>query len=546
MEVRKTQSRTVITLQDGEFKAQETVMQCSQDHSHPVRGSGALSSQVKSRLRHGYDLIVYAGIARYLERKQREEIRSDLLEQRGIKLSTGSISNLCDRFLIYLEALHLSRAPQLRAALKEGYPLHLDATCERGKGGLFVTMAGWRGWVLMSARIPSEHEDYLRPILERTVRLFGYPLATVRDLGKGGDKALEPLRRRGILDLLCHYHFLAAVGTNLFDEAYTLLRRLWRLSKIPTDLRSLLCRLRRDNQVREELPALVLWILEGTARKDLRYPFGLPYLDFYQRCRQVPRRLSQWVTTPRTEREKRAIAQMEGILDRLEQEPRFASCSEVLARRWRSFGQLRDLLQMTNAELPRHETSHRRGANPSQEAQRLMEIEQDLSQYTIQLRQETCREEKECDSPSPESIILGYLDKYGTQLFGHPTLRDENGSILNIVARTNNILEQFYGAHKHALRRRIGRANLARDLEDQPAQAALTVNLRHQDYLHIVCGSLDNLPRAFAELDEAEISRAGVLVRSNRDTELILRIRSLLHDEELVSLPLESNGCLTR
>jgi hypothetical protein len=31
----------------------------------------------------------------------------------------------------------LARVPQLRAALGD-YPLHIDATCEHGKGGLFV------------------------------------------------------------------------------------------------------------------------------------------------------------------------------------------------------------------------------------------------------------------------------------------------------------------------------------------------------------------------------------------------------------------------
>ncbi len=65
---------------------------------------------------------------------------------RNIDVSDGTVSNLCDRFLHYLEALHLKSVPALREVMRGGYPLHVDATCERGKGGLFVCMDGWRRW----------------------------------------------------------------------------------------------------------------------------------------------------------------------------------------------------------------------------------------------------------------------------------------------------------------------------------------------------------------------------------------------------------------
>jgi len=74
----------------------------------------------------------------------------------------------------------------------------------------------------------------------------------------------------------------------------------------------------------------------------------------------------------------------------------------------------------------------------------------------------------------------------------------------------------------------LGRARLGRDLEDQPAQAALVANLRHLDYVQIVCGTLDQLPQAFAELDREGIKETTPLERSNRDTGLIKRIRELV------------------
>ena len=56
----------------------------------------------------------------------------------GIALSSGEISVLSARFLAYLERLHHASAPALRAALASdgGWPLHIDATGEDGRGTL--------------------------------------------------------------------------------------------------------------------------------------------------------------------------------------------------------------------------------------------------------------------------------------------------------------------------------------------------------------------------------------------------------------------------
>ncbi|MCP3877900.1 MAG: hypothetical protein GY701_05825 [Sulfitobacter sp.] len=158
LQIQKSKRREVITFQADVFTAKEVRKKCSQNASHPIMCSDELAGLVKPHQRYAYDLVVHVGLARYLRGKQREEIRTELYQARGLTLSDGSISNLCDRFLVYFEALHLARLPELRHAVQAGYPLHLDATCEHGKGGLFVCMDGWRGWVLLAIRIPSEHD----------------------------------------------------------------------------------------------------------------------------------------------------------------------------------------------------------------------------------------------------------------------------------------------------------------------------------------------------------------------------------------------------
>jgi len=74
------------------------------------------------------------------------------------------------------------------------------------------------------------------------------------------------------------------------------------------------------------------------------------------------------------------------------------------------------------------------------------------------------------------------------------------GGGVRLVFRTNFPAENFFGQFKHDERRRSGRKNLTQDLEQLPAEAVLVYNLKHPDYVDLVCSSLDRLAEAFAHL----------------------------------------------
>ena len=80
-----------------------------------------------------------------------------------------------------------------------------------------------------------------------------------------------------------------------------------------------------------------------------------------------------------------------------------------------------------------------------------------------------------------------------------------------MVERTNNVAEHFFGQQKQC--RRLGRAQVGRDLEDQPAHAALVANLTRADYVRVLCGSLENLPAAFAALGYSALEQTTPLSR---------------------------------
>ena len=536
----RSKDRVVITYGEGMFNAVETQKKCSVDSSHPIMKSDELARIVRPHQRFGYDLIVYVGLARYLRRMQREEICEELLRKRTITLSPGSVSNLCDRFLLYLEALHLVRSSHLKLAIQEhGYPLHIDATNDHGKGGLFVCMDGFRNWVLCAGKIKSESEKHLKPFIERTIELFGDPIAIIRDLGPPGKNAVSFLAQKGIPDFVCHYHFLGVIGEKIFNKPYALLRRLLKQSKVRPDLRQLLKEMKLyrgkvfrkgqfgSGRIREDLLALVHWVIEGDGKKDAVYPFSLPYLKFSQRCRAAMQRADIWVPAPRSQAERRALCCLEKLIRRLDKDKCLQDAVGCLEKGWYAFTQARNTLRLTDAELPRGDKRYQHIDLPSLQAQRLKEIKKQVELYLKDLSNYVGNENLSKPT-TPHGIILKYFNKYRDNLFGHPILLDEDGAVIAVVQRTNNVDEHFFGSEKQKLRRRVGRAHLGRDLEDQPAQVALVANLRHPDYVRILCGSLEHLHNAFAELDEQSLGDTTPLVRSNRDTVLQNHVRTLL------------------
>lgn len=544
LRIHKSKRRQIITLAHGPLEVREIRKRCRSGGCSPL-GSAALAQLVKPGQKFGYDLIVHVGLARYLAGLQRAEIQRMLRDDHGIELSAGSVTALCDRFLGYLEALHVHRAPVLREVLGDGYPMHLDATCELGKGGLFVCIGGWqsRHWVLWAARVHSESSENLAPVVDKAVELFGQPIATMRDMGKGCASAVTSLREAGVPDLVCHYHFLAAVGRCLFKRRYDKLRELIRKTRCRADMRALLRDMRKYSStdrtedrfgrgtIRDDLKALVLWVLEGDGHADAPFPFSLPHLDFAQRCRQARQKAEPWVPRPRTAPERRALACLERLVAQLETARGFSTTVKELEARKAAFDELREVLRLSAAELPRGDTRTTQEHLPALELLRLQQIKQAVDQYTTDIEGRiTARQKRAKKQDSTDAIILRYLRQYGPHLFGHPVKRDEEGHVVAVVGRTNNVAEHFFGSQKQQLRRRVGRGQLGRDLEKQPAQVALVANLRDPEYVRLLTGSLDQLPATFAQIDSDGLTSLPTLVRDNRDSQLRAVLRQLLEE----------------
>lgn len=542
------------SISHGTFSARETVHVCAARCRHR---SGALVTRRAQQLRQlliprrtvSYDVMVFIGIERYLHHRQREEIQDRLLQEHGIVLSAGTISDLVRLFGEYLRTLHEAHAPQLRAAMQGdgGYPLHIDATGENGRGTLLIAYTGWRQWVLGAWKIPTERADAVLPRLREVVGRFGPPRAIVRDLGRAMIPAANDLvaeLAQPIPILSCHAHFLADVGKDLLKDSHGQLRKLFRDHKVRPGLRGLVREIGRKiggdiAQVRgavqgwqvlqdgeHTLPqgnrsglgvvrSLAQWVLDYPADSTgADFPFDRPYLDLLDRCVRVRRAVDAFFRKPPEDREVgRALRRLARILDPVSSRASFSHVATTLRRRASLFDELRTTLRL-------HPSTDSGTQEPTPEAaqQELQDIQNAVDHLILSLQQRRPRRGPAQDTRQAIDLILVHLDRYGDSLWGHViALPAEAGGGIRLVARTNNLLEGFNRSMKQGERRRSGRKILSDDFEHLPPEAALARNLLCADYVEILCGSLERLPGAFAQLDADRRQRSLATECTNVD-----------------------------
>lgn len=537
MRVQKTGVRGGVTIAHGRVRIQLKACVCRAGcHESAARSSTDLSALFPARATFGYDVIVRVGIERFMHYRQREEIRA-LLAEEGVEISEAQISLLGARFLEYLEALHRDRAPALRVALVKdgGWPMHVDATGEDGRGTLLVVYAGWRGWVLGAWKVPTERTDAILPRLRQVADRFDAPCAIMRDLGRAVSEATATFAgehpRPSIPILACHMHFLRDIGKDLMRKVHDELRGRFQHFKVQPQLRALARNLGRglgpllpearqaverwfrQDDLGHHLPtgleglavvrALAQWTLDFPDDGfDQGFPFDVPMLDLYDRCREVLAALDAFLrTAPSDPKVSDAAERLHRILRPVDCEVPFDRSASLLRARRALFRELRDALRL--GPKPASPTRSLAAEAPAD----LEPIRDAVTKLTASLRLRRPSRGPARETRRGIDIVLEHLDRHGPHLWGHQIHLPRGGT--RLVARTNNDLEGFFRRLKQDERRRSGRRTLTQDLEHLPPASALARNLTRPDYVEILCGSLADLPTAFARLDAAGLARVG-------------------------------------
>ena len=104
MRVQKSFQHEGRSIAHGTFDVLETVWVCAAKCRYPsgklvTRRANSVVQCIIPNSIAGYDLMVWVGLKRYLDHRQREEIRAQLRKKHAIELSSGEVSRLARHFL---------------------------------------------------------------------------------------------------------------------------------------------------------------------------------------------------------------------------------------------------------------------------------------------------------------------------------------------------------------------------------------------------------------------------------------------------------------
>jgi len=537
MVVEKTVPRHISTMALGNVDVMEYVEVCPDKCKTPVgtlyrERSPDLAALVAKGANYGYDIEVYIGLQRFIHHRQRLEIKDMIMQSANVDISEGEISSLEMRFLGHFETLHKKSAKGLKDAMQKdgGYPLHIDATCESGRGTTLTFYAGWRGWALGTWKIPSEREDAISPRIKETEDLFGIPIAYVSDLGKGmmqATTAAAASHDEPSAVFICQMHFLKAVGNSIFEKDNDKMTMGLRKLKVKKKLGDIAKQIGHKlgcgvNNIRIDvaewaktsdvppLPKGLLglgvvrmlcqWVLDYVADSaKLRFPFTLPQLCLFRRCEKAVNAINNLRKSAVFDYNvSKAFERVHKVLDTVISDKEIRKTAKALQDKEYVFNRFRHVLRLDSCL--KNDDIWKDGVDAKSGKAAIRAIEEWVKKYCAEIRQSYSTKKGTKSELEAMRTIIEYIDKYNDYLWGHVIQLNDNKH--GLVDRTNNAIETFFGDYKHGERRRSGRKCLTYDLETASPIALLVTNLTRNDYINIVCGgSLNNLPSMFADID---------------------------------------------
>lgn len=520
LNVFKTREKKVVTLDIGAFRAKEIILRRPEDQV--LYTSHELKALTPYRCTFGYDVIVYVGYALFVHCWGDREITKALAE-RNISISDREISFLGKKFVTYLAMAHRESRQRIRSAMavRGGYILHLDGTCEGDSPHLCSGLDGMTELVLDNVKLPSEKAELLIPFLRQIKQHYGDPLALVHDMGKGILIAVGEVFP-GKPDFICHFHFLRDIGKDLFEEPYQRIRTRIQKLNLRTLLRQKAKALEKamganDKAVQAlkvgfnkgegeissfyQIPDLVVfamihWTFDTSGQvMGYGFPFDLPHLVFYQRLQRIYSVIEQIRHTPlHRNKNYRPLFQLFRLIHRVMEDSILSKSVAQVEERVEVFERLRKALRIALPE-------GKKGLNDDGEDTDIKTIKEKVEAFREQLMTNSHFSGKD-----PYRKMIRQIDTYWEKLFADPIAVDTpHGRVFIQPQRTNNTLERFFRDFKRRNRKKSGTVSLTKTLKTILSDTPLVKNLDNEEYLSIILDGCDTLEQRFAKIDSTMV-----------------------------------------
>ena len=432
-------------------------------------------------------VTIAVGMLRFLLDYQRSEIQV-LMESRGIGMSTGEISNLTREFLLRFYCSHRKHMKDLDLG---EYLLHLDGTGEAGDDIVFMAKDGITG-ITMDARImPSESSEYIIPFLQEMKGAFGDPVAMIRDMGPAIKESVSVVFP-GILQLICHYHFVKDLGKDAFGTyeemraAMVSTKALARVSSVTVP--------DRDIGIRyaEELwTAIASEYILHSRNIPSKYPFVLPYCEVLERCIEVAAMLKSIIGWNASHMMAvKQIMNLQAAVVKITHDHQVMEKYRIMARTWAWFESVRKALGVF-----REMSSSGSGKDPA---------DMDSMGRDLNAAISAIREEAEFTGGELEriyGIFRNRIEDHRAELLS--PVRGKDGNVINVV-RHNGIEEIGHRWSRMHIRRRTGRSKTSREMAMYGALTAILSNMENDHYLKHVLSRIDFL-KEFSSVTKDEL-----------------------------------------
>lgn len=516
--VRKTLTRTVVSLSFSRFEATETVREETRDGVPFVLRSPDLEAVVPQKQRDAFDLIAHVGVEHFLHGRRLQDLWPEVCEDTEEEIPFSSFHELSRKFLYYFGELHRQSAPLLRDLLnRQGANAWLvDGTVEPGTPVYFGVKEAHSGILLHCHKIPSENVEDISRILTEAAQWFGEPGRIRHDLSENIATACEQTFPNVPHDV-CHYHLLSDIGGDLFEPPQKALTKRLRALKLQVRMRDqrkgqtqwlrknlhdpetqltlqallrggALERTSEDRVLgREVLLAFHSWILDYPSDGHRQgFPFDPLVLYLHRRLLKASEALHQLLEDPGLRaRSPPPLRHLQKNLEDYLNDPKVARAAQLYEAAWQLFQQLREILRL-----------EARGTCPLSDSYSLDAREDRQMKQSLERFREETRTQAQ-SHPDPEirnfhQIILDHLERYQYSLFrkSHcPQAPQE---------RTTNGLESHWRERKRNRRTVHGRSKLSQDFQALPHEYMLLSNLEIPEYLDTILQHNETLPRALA------------------------------------------------
>jgi len=338
-------------------------------------------------------------------------------------------------------------------------------------------------------------------------------------MGSGICKAVNQVFP-GVLDFICHFHFLRDIGKDFLDPAYGQLRNRLRshaisskLSALARETRQAACEQSSDPMSlaqailsAEETPpllpllsaySLASWALDGKHTGDgYGFPFDRPLLTFAERLIDVDHQMPRLLKLSKNDESNNIqyLYKLYWAASEVAEDPTVKNLVEELKWRSRIFDSLRKAMRIA---LPGGN-----GLNDDGTTQAMSSIQEAVKRFRSRIDQDpTLASDPLCLKMAKQ------IDKYRDKLFADPIDVDTpSGPVRIYPQRTNNILEQFFRELNRGNRRKTGNNSMQRVLKNMLADTPLIKNLDNPNYMATLLGDKTSLEGLFASMDPIPVA----------------------------------------